>query len=113
MDKQASFPALLFGAWRELHFEPFSEGVEVHYLWRPANGPVWAFLRYEAGASVPQHIHRGLETIIVLEGSQSDENGTYSAGTVICNPPETVHRVWSTEGCTILIQWEQMVEFID
>jgi len=113
MDKQASFPALLSGAWRDLPFEPFAKGVDVHYLWRPEQGPIWAFLRYEAGASVPRHIHRGLETIIVLEGSQSDENGTYLAGTVICNPSETAHQVWSEEGCTILIQWERPVEFID
>lgn len=112
MREQASFPALLSGAWRDLAFETFREGVDVHYLWRPEEGPVWAFLRYEAGASVPRHRHTGLETIIVLEGSQSDDHGTYGAGSVICNPPGTTHAVWSEDGCTIFIQWEKPVEIL-
>jgi anti-sigma factor ChrR (cupin superfamily) len=54
----------------------------------------------------------GLETILVLEGSQSDERGTYDAGTLVFNPAGTVHRVWSDEGCVVLIQWAKPVEFV-
>jgi anti-sigma factor ChrR (cupin superfamily) len=58
-----------------------------------------------AGAGVPRHRHAGLETIVVLEGSQSDDNGDYPAGTVVLNPAGTEHAVWTAEGCVVLIQW--------
>lgn len=63
-----AMPGLLPDGWRALTFAPFRDGVEVHYLWRPEAGPVWALLRYAPGASVPRHRHPGLETILVLEG---------------------------------------------
>jgi anti-sigma factor ChrR (cupin superfamily) len=109
MAEPIAFPALLGGAWRGLRFEPFHPGVEVHYLWRRNGDPVWALLRYAAGASVPKHLHTGLETILVLEGSQSDERGTYRIGEMVCNPAGSRHRVWSDTGCVILIQWERPV----
>ena len=51
--------------------------------WLLKGGPVEpsvAILNYEPGAGVPRHRHVGLETIVVLEGTQSDENGDYAAG---------------------------------
>mgnify|MGYP000654482496 CR=1 FL=1 len=113
MTEPKSFATLLTDGWRDLPFEPFRDGVEVYYLWREAeDAPVWAFLRYAPGASVPEHLHTGLETILVLEGSQSDAQGRYTAGTVVCNPKGTTHRVWSDEGCTVFIQWEKPVTFV-
>jgi anti-sigma factor ChrR (cupin superfamily) len=103
------FSGLLSAGWRHLRFEPFHAGVEVHYLWRRHNEPVWALLRYAAGASVPEHLHMGLETILVLEGSQSDERGSYQTGELVCNPAGSRHRVWSEAGCVVLIQWERPV----
>ena len=41
----------------------------------------------------------------MLEGSQSDDNGDYPAGTVVLNPAGTEHAVWTAEGCVVLIQW--------
>lgn len=107
-----SFAALLNGGWRDLPFGFFREGVEAHYLWRPEDGPVWAFLRYQPGARVPRHLHTGLETIIVLEGVQSDERGDYGEGSVMLNPPGSIHSVWSEPGCTVFIQWEKPVEIL-
>lgn len=107
---------LLNGKWRDLPYEPFRDGVEVHYLYRQdasQNAPIWALLRYAPGASVPLHRHKGLETILVLEGSQSDERGCYDAGSLIANPEGSVHHVWSENGCTVLIQWERPVEILD
>ncbi|MEM9104547.1 MAG: cupin domain-containing protein [Pseudomonadota bacterium] len=66
-----------------------------------------------SGASVPRHLHTGLETILVLEGTQSDERGDYPAGSVILNPKGTVHSVWSATGCVVLIQWQLPVEFLE
>ena len=57
--------------------------------------------------------HTGLETILVLSGSQSDETVRFPARSLIFNPAGTAHSVWSEDGCTVLIQWEKPVEFID
>jgi anti-sigma factor ChrR (cupin superfamily) len=104
------FPCFLPGGWEEVHFGPFREGVEIARL---LDGPPdVALLRYAPGASVPAHLHRGLETILVLQGSQSDERGTYGAGSLVLNPAGTSHRVWSDQGCVVLIQWTLPVEFL-
>lgn len=102
---------LLPDGWANMPFEPFHEGVEICRLWQ--GGPDAALLRYAPGASVPRHGHTGLETILVLEGSQSDENGRYFAGSLVFNPIGTEHSVWSEDGCTVLIQWEKPVSFVE
>jgi anti-sigma factor ChrR (cupin superfamily) len=100
------FPGLLGGGWRDLAFEPFREGVTVHWLVRGgAHEPALAILKYEPGARVPLHLHAGLETIMVLDGIQSDENGDYMSGTVVTNGRGTTHSVWSRQGCAVLINW--------
>ena len=100
------FAGLLAGGWRDLAFEHFRQGIGVHWLLQGGQDePSAAVLRYEAGASVPRHRHAGLETIIVLDGSQSDESGDYAAGTLVLNPAGTEHSVWSNGGCVVLIQW--------
>ena len=104
-------PARLCGDWTALPFEPFREGVEIHRL---ADGPAAvALLRYQPGASVPRHRHTGLETILVLEGTQSDDHGKAAAGDLIFNPEGSVHSVWSEEGCVVLIHWTRPVEFVE
>jgi anti-sigma factor ChrR (cupin superfamily) len=103
-------PGLLGGGWRDAAFAPFREGVEISRLHE--GPPAVALLRYTPGAGVPAHYHRGLETILVLEGAQSDDRGTYPEGSLILNPEGTSHRVWSDEGCVVLIQWTLPVEFL-
>jgi len=110
MDDPRAFPGFA-EAWRSLPFEPFREGVEIHHL--RTGAPAVALLRYAPGARVPRHRHAGLETILVLDGAQSDERGHYAAGTFVLNPEGSVHSVWSDEGCTVLIQWERPVEMLD
>ncbi|PZX36260.1 ChrR-like protein with cupin domain [Roseinatronobacter thiooxidans] len=109
MVKTSSFVALLPDGWRDLPFSHFREGVEIAQL-RSAD-PAVALLRYKPGASVPHHEHTGLETILVLEGTQSDERGDYPVGTLVLNPKGSKHSVWSDRGCTVLIQWESPVYF--
>ncbi|WP_252737536.1 cupin domain-containing protein [Citreicella sp. C3M06] len=104
---------LLSGGWRALDYAPFRPGVRICPLWGDkADGPAWAILRYEPGASVPRHRHPGLETILVLDGAQSDDHGTYRAGDMVCNPPGSSHAVWSESGCAVLIFWERPVEIL-
>ena len=105
------FPGLAAGGWHTMAFEPFRDGVEI--CWLKPGEPGVALLRYAPGASVPRHVHTGLETILVLEGSQSDERGTYAAGALVLNPEGSAHSVWSDEGCVILIEWERPVRIIE
>jgi anti-sigma factor ChrR (cupin superfamily) len=111
---ERSYPALLSGGWRGLSYAPFRDGVSVHWLARGGTGEAsLAILKYEPGARVPLHLHPGLETIVILEGTQSDENGDYHAGTVVTNAPGTQHSVWSREGCTVLINWSLPVVILE
>jgi len=105
-------PGLGAGGWRAMRFVPFREGVEICRLAGDPAGASTALLRYRPGASVPLHEHPGLETILVLEGSQSDELGDYPAGSFVANPAGSRHAVRSEEGCVVLIQWERPVRII-
>lgn len=107
------FPGLVNDGWRRLAYEHFRDGIEVCWLLKgPPTGPSVAILRYQAGAGVPRHRHAGLETITVLEGVQSDENGDYPAGSVVLNAPGSEHSVWTKAGCVVLIQWNLPVVFV-
>lgn len=105
---------LLAGGWRDLAYEHFRDGIAVYWLVRGnADEPSLAILRYEPGARVPRHRHTGLETIMVLDGIQSDENGSYPAGTVVTNARGTEHSVWTEQGCTVLIHWSLPVVILE
>lgn len=96
-----------------LTWEPFREGIDISWVYRTDDpeGPSAAFLRYGAGATVPRHHHPGFEHILVLEGSQTDENGRHETGALVVNPPGTAHSVVSEAGCLVLAIWQQPVRF--
>lgn len=91
---------------------PLREGVKIREL-HNTEGLRIALLSYAAGASVPMHRHTGDEHIFVLEGSQSDEQGDYSAGSYVCNLAGSSHSVISPRGCLVLIQWRGPVAFLE
>lgn len=101
---------LLKGGWRGLRFGPFREGIDI--AWLREGVPGIAVLRYAPGASVPLHLHPDVEMILVLEGAQSDELGTYAAGDIVINAPGSQHRVISEEGCVVLLMWSKPVVFV-
>lgn len=106
-----AYADLIAGGWRKAEFGPFRSGVDICWLEKGAtdDDPSLALLRYQPGAKVPRHLHQGLETVIVLEGAQSDENGDYRAGAVVLNPEGSEHSVSSPEGCVVLIHWTRPV----
>lgn len=95
-----------------LDFQELRPGVDIHVLYDAPDGERVAVLRYAPGAVVPAHRHEGHEYIYVLEGEQSDERGSYGAGSLVVNEPGTMHRVASASGCLVLIFWQRPVVFV-
>lgn len=52
--------------------------------------------RIKKGGSVAEHNHRGLEVVVVLDGSFSDENGSYKPGDYIVKNVGECHRPTAT-----------------
>jgi anti-sigma factor ChrR (cupin superfamily) len=63
-----------------------------------------ALVRWAPGTQFQPHSHPGGEEILVLEGVFQDEHGNYPVGSWLRNPPGSVHRPWSTAGCTIWVK---------
>jgi anti-sigma factor ChrR (cupin superfamily) len=103
---------LLAGNWRHLTFEPFRSGIEIHRLYTIPDGPAAALLRYAPGGMAPLHEHTGYEHVLVLDGSQSDDHGTYGTGALLVNPPGSRHSVRSEHGCVALLIWEKPIRFL-
>jgi anti-sigma factor ChrR (cupin superfamily) len=101
--------------WQQkLDWKPFYEGVDIFRLYGDGRtGPTAALLRFRAGARVPLHEHMGYEHIIVLSGSQVDENSRSETGMLIVNPPGTSHSILSEAGCIVLAIYEKPVRFVD
>jgi len=93
-------------------WKPFREGVEIVRLHGDGvQGPSAALLRYQPGARVPMHTHQGYEHVLVLTGSQQDEQGRYGPGTWLVHAPGTRHSVQSDEGCVVMAFWAEPVRF--
>jgi anti-sigma factor ChrR (cupin superfamily) len=97
----------------DLPWQPLRDGVDILQVHGDVQaGCSTALLRYQPGASVPQHLHSGHEHILILRGSQADQHGIYRAGTFLINMPGGSHRVVSVEGCLALAIWEAPVKFL-
>jgi anti-sigma factor ChrR (cupin superfamily) len=85
-------------------------GVERRMLYRRGEEVARAtsIVRYAPGSRFERHSHGGGEEILVLEGSFSDEQGDYPAGTYLRNPVGSSHAPFSEEGCTLLVKLQQM-----
>lgn len=92
-------------AYQDL-WRTFKPGIDVIPInGEPATAGSAALLRYEPGATVPEHLHKDVEYIFVLSGSQVDENGHHKAGSLVVNDKDTIHSVISHEGCIVLAIW--------
>jgi len=95
-----------------LEWQEFQPGVRRHLIYQDKSTQCLAvLLKYDPGASVPEHIHTGNEHVIILKGSQHDRLGTNGAGTLIVNRTGTRHSIVSEEGCVVLVIYEKPVSF--
>ena len=67
-----------------------------------------SIVRYAPGSRFERHSHGGGEEILVLEGTFSDEQGNYPAGSYLRNPVGSSHAPFSEAGCTLLVKLQQM-----
>lgn len=63
-----------------------------------------ALVKWQPGTRFQDHAHPGAEEILVLDGIFEDEFGRYPEGTWLRNPPESRHKPFSREGCTIYVK---------
>ena len=63
-----------------------------------------SIVSYKPGSKFGAHPHELGEEIFVLEGTFSDEMGSYRAGTYILNPPGSSHSPFSEEGCLLFVK---------
>ncbi|MBS3079053.1 cupin domain-containing protein [Candidatus Pacearchaeota archaeon] len=65
-------------------------------------------IRLEPSAQSPIHTHKGDEWVYVLEGSMSDQTGTYNQGDFLINQKGTEHQVTAgRDGCLILALYSE------
>jgi anti-sigma factor ChrR (cupin superfamily) len=92
---------------------PFRPGLEILPLHgEPATAGASALLRYQPGAEVPEHLHEDAEYILVLSGSQTDQNGCHTAGNLVINAKGSRHSVVSQNGCVVLAVWTGNLEML-
>jgi anti-sigma factor ChrR (cupin superfamily) len=91
----------------------FRDGVDIHWLYETVPpGPAAALIRFHPGARVALHQHTGFEHILLLAGSQTDEEGEHARGALLIHPPGTRHSIASAEGCVVLAIYEKPVVFV-
>jgi anti-sigma factor ChrR (cupin superfamily) len=97
----------------ELPWQPYKKGVEIFRLYGDGiTGPTAALIRYREHGEIPMHEHIGYEHLLILAGSQRDENGIYEVGSLVINAPGTRHKVSSEDGCIVLAIYEKAVRFV-
>jgi len=74
--------------------------------------PPTFMLKFDAGASYPNHNHPGGEEVFVLEGEVRFGPTPLNAGDYLYTPPGARHSVFSRNGCTMLFVVPEEVEIL-
>jgi len=97
----------------QISWQPFHDGIDIHRLYgNGITGPSAALIRFRKAGKIPLHRQTGYEHILVLAGSQRDQNGQADAGTLMINPPGSAHSVVGDAGCIVLAIYEKPVTFL-
>lgn len=91
-----------------------TDGIRIKALRRdPATGrPPTFLLRFEPGASYPNHTHPAGEEVFVLDGEVRFGSVQLNAGDYLYTPPAGTHAVFSRTGCTMLLVVPEEVELL-
>jgi anti-sigma factor ChrR (cupin superfamily) len=90
-------------------------GISVEWLYtadETADGAEACVARYAPGAHEDSHGHLGYELTLVLDGELRDNGDVYPAGTLIAEPPGSVHQFTSPGGCAVLVVREKGVRAV-
>jgi putative transcriptional regulator len=97
-----------------LRWWPLLPGLSVSVLRSPPGGPRAWLLRGRPRRSLPRHGHSGRELVCVVEGSFSDETGTYDRGSFAAFETGLKHRVAAGQnGCLCVVSSEDGSIFLD
>lgn len=77
---------------------------------RKTGRPPTFLLKFEAGASYPNHTHPGGEEVFVLEGEVRFGPHALGAGDYLYTPPGAMHPVYSKTGCILFFVVPQEVQ---
>lgn len=77
-----------------------------------AQRPPTFLLKFDAGASYPNHTHPAGEEVYVLEGEVRFGPHELYAGDFLYTPPNGTHSVFSRTGCTMLFVVPEEVEIL-
>ena len=97
-------------------WRPFADAPGVQYkVLRHHEGRrgITLLLQFAPGAHYPAHRHPQGEEYWVVEGSMQDGGHEYGPGTYVWQPPDSVHRPSSREGCILLIVLPAHIERLD
>ncbi len=98
----------------DLPWQKVCDGVDMKVLLREADGGAsTALFRWQPGASLPEHIHTGIEQTWVLEGSLADHDGECKAGQFVWRPPGSRHRAYAPRGALLLAMLRTPNQFLD
>lgn len=101
-------PAIVHSAEQPWTPSP-AAGVERRFLERDGAEVARAssVVRYASGSSFPAHVHDKGEEYLVLDGTFSDSDGDFRAGSYVRNPPGSRHAPFTKDGCTIFVKLRQ------
>lgn len=91
--------------WKPLKEEGTkTEGIYVKILRfdQATKRPPAFLLKFEPGASYPNHVHPAGEEIFVLDGEVRSGKDELKKGDYLYMPPGSSHSVFSKTGCTLL-----------
>lgn len=71
-----------------------------------------SLVRWAANTRFTPHAHPGGEEIFVLVGAVEDEEGRYTAGSWLRNPPGSQHMPFSLEGCLLYVKIGHLPEVV-
>ncbi|HBF22568.1 MAG TPA: hypothetical protein DDW23_02015 [Planctomycetes bacterium] len=89
-------------------------GVRLAFLADRDDGSACVLIDMAPGVSYPEHRHRGVEEVLVVRGSYSDDGGEHLAGSFQRNEADTSHHPVAGPDGALLLAWsDQGIEVLE